>query len=324
MSVLHALAIGSTVFRLSQRYMTQKVWYDDYIALLAVIADCVFFVVLHVWTRSEPNGTTFSKETTIIFYWIGAVCSLLVSWSSRASLALAIARIFPPGRAIRRFAMGMAWSFGLLFMVILLGMSISCGRDTSWHHSPEVQCDFPKALGTIAFCANLISDALLVFTPLRMLWRVKLPDEQRRLILAGFAASVWTSIAGGICFVFMFGPDSVGLSRRTIRPLLGHAMASVSLMVCNSMVIVAYIYRLVRSDKDLDRSISEAVSDNTVISPLTTVVLTDPASSDGLSQNSYRRGISYNGYSFSERGLAGFSPSSLFTSRTASQTSRSA
>ncbi|KAF8879449.1 hypothetical protein BD779DRAFT_1395353, partial [Infundibulicybe gibba] len=168
---------------------------------------------------------------------------------AKASLALAIARIFPPGTTIRRFALGMAWSFGLVGIGLLLGMAISCGRDTSWHDSPEVQCDIPNVLIAAAFCATLISDALLIFTPLRMLWWMKLPGEQRRLILAGFAASVWMSVAGGICFIFMFGPDSWGLPRKVIPPLLGHAMASISLMVCNSMVIVTYVYRLVQSDK---------------------------------------------------------------------------
>ncbi|KAF8875374.1 hypothetical protein BD779DRAFT_1412500, partial [Infundibulicybe gibba] len=242
-SILHILAIGSTVFRLWQRYTSQRLWHDDYIALLAVITDCVFFVVLHVWTR----------RTTITFYWISAVCFLLVSWcvvtaspslllSARVSLALAIARIFPPGRAIRRFTIGMAWAFGLLGTLNTLGIIISCGCNTSWHNSPQVQCDLPKAMSTAAFCANVISDALLVFTPLRMLWQVKLPDEQRRLILGGFAASIWTSVAAGVCFVFLSGPDSWGVSRRIMLFL-----ASVSLMVCNSMVIVTFVYRLVRS-----------------------------------------------------------------------------
>ncbi|KAF8879470.1 hypothetical protein BD779DRAFT_1551686 [Infundibulicybe gibba] len=237
--------------------------------------------------------------------------------------------------------MGMAWSFGLLGIVFLLGMSILCGCDTSWHDSPEVQCDLPKTFNTITFCGVLFHLFALIqyqrlmdsesglghpvgIYALRILWRMKLPDDQRRLILAGFAGSVWTSIAVGVCFVIMFGPDGAGLSRRTIRPLLGHVMASVSLMVCNAMVIFASVYRLVRKDKDLERSISEAVS-NSNMSPLTTIVLSGPGSLDGLSQSSYRRGISHSGYSFSERSLASSSSSSLFTtSRTVPQTGRSA
>ncbi|KAF8879479.1 hypothetical protein BD779DRAFT_1150515 [Infundibulicybe gibba] len=323
MSALHIMAIGSTVFRLSQRYISQRLWCDDYTALFAVIVDCVFFLVLHVSTRSEPHGTTFGKKTSITCYWIGGACSLLVTWSARVSLALAIARIFPPGRTIRRFAMGMAWFIGFLGITNSLVITISCGRDTSWHDSLQVQCDLSKALGITSLCVNLISDALLVLTPLRMLWRIKLPDEQRRLILAGFAASVWASVAAGVCFVFVVGPNSWGLSRSTILLFLGHAMASVSLMVCNAMVIVTSVYRLVRSDKDLERSISEAVW-NDDVSPLTTIVLTGFGSSDSLGQNSYRRGVSHNGYSFSELHLASFSPSSLFVkSRTASRTNKS-
>ncbi|KAF8868939.1 hypothetical protein BD779DRAFT_1682856 [Infundibulicybe gibba] len=159
----------------------------------------------------------------------------------------------------------------------------------SWHASPEVQCDFSNALGVAMLYAILISDALLVFTPLRMLWRMKLPDEQRRLILAGFAAGVWTSIARGICFCFAFGSSNQGLSPEIIPPLLGHAMASIALMVCNSMVIATCAYRLVWSDKDLEHSISKAVS-NDDMSPLTTVVLTNPGCSGNFSQDPYCHG----------------------------------
>ncbi|KAF8879463.1 hypothetical protein BD779DRAFT_1474298 [Infundibulicybe gibba] len=295
--------------RLSQRYTSQRLWYDDYTALFAVVVDCVFFVALHVWTRS----TTFGKGMAFTFYWISAACFPLVTWFAKVSLALAIARIFPPGRTIRRFAIGMAWSFGFLCTLILLGVSISCGRDTSWYNSPEVQCDLPTP-----WASSHYASPFGFYAP-PMLWRMKLPDEQRRLILAGFAASVWTSIAGGVCFVFAFGPNG----QKTNRPLLGHAMASISLIVCNLMAVVAYLYRLVRSGEDLERSISEAASNNDV-SSLPTVVLTNRRDLNGLGRNSYRRGISFNGYSFSEQGMAAFSPSSLFTtSRTISQTSGS-
>ncbi|KAF8879461.1 hypothetical protein BD779DRAFT_1150133 [Infundibulicybe gibba] len=310
---------------LSQRYTAQRLWYDDYVALFVVIMDCVYFVALHIWTRSVPNGTTFGKETSITFYWIGATCFFLISWLAKASLALAIARIFSPKRTIRRFAIGMAWSFGLMGIVLLLGMLISCGRDTSWHDSPEVQCDFPKALIITIFCTGLISDTLLVFIPLRTLWKARLPDEQRRFVLVGFAASAWTVIAGGIFFAFTFEPNSWELPHKTALHLLGHASASVCLMVCNSMVIVAYIYRLFRSDKDLEYSISEAASNGNGMPPHTTIALTNPKGLNDPSQNLHRRGIPRNGYSFSEGALVEFSPSSSFTtSRTIPQTSGSA
>ncbi|KAF8883535.1 hypothetical protein BD779DRAFT_1443793, partial [Infundibulicybe gibba] len=199
---------------------------------------------------------------------------------ARVSLALAVARIFPPGRTIRRFAIGMAWSFSLVGAAILLAITVSCAHDTSWHNSPESNAIFQKPWVLLDLVVpNVTSDTLLVLTPLRMLWRVKLPDEQRRLILACFTASVWTGIAGGVCFIFMFEPNDRGLSQKTIFFFLAHA--SVSLMVCNLMVVVAYIYRMVRSDKDLEHSISEAVSSRTSpltsnMSPLTTVILTDP------------------------------------------------
>jgi hypothetical protein len=61
------------------------------------------------------------------------------------------------------------------------------------------------------------ADTLLIITPLVMLWKIKLPTKERRLILALFSSSVvslFSSIAFAVTWFFVFdsGLDSIILS----------------------------------------------------------------------------------------------------------------
>ncbi|KAF8879448.1 hypothetical protein BD779DRAFT_1474287 [Infundibulicybe gibba] len=247
LSVLHVLAIGSTIFRLSQRYTTQWAWYDDHSALFAVIMDGVFFVVLQIWTWGEPNGgSSFHFR-----YYICQSC-------------LAIARIFPPGRTIRQFAVGMPWSFGLLGIGALFGMAISYGCDTSWHDSPEVQWDLPNALGVATLCGISFRPFALVIPYQRVIGS----DSDLRHLFGVYAPpnALTDEIARR---AVMFGPRGIFCNNQGLSPLF-------SVTLCG---------------KDLERSVSEAVSND--MSPLTTVILTNPGSSGGLDQDSYCRGYSF-------------------------------
>lgn len=75
-------------------------------------------------------------------------------------------------------------------------------------------------LTTIA--ANLLSDTLLVAIPLRKLWRVRLPKEQRRLILGAFAASATTSTATLACSIFQFAPEKWEPAKTELREKLSY------------------------------------------------------------------------------------------------------
>lgn len=59
---------------------------------------------------------------------------------SRISMALSIARIFPPSVTPRRLTIGLAYLFGFFWVTLLLQTAIICSSDTSWHKSTNVQC----------------------------------------------------------------------------------------------------------------------------------------------------------------------------------------
>lgn len=70
----------------------------------------------------------------------------------------------------------------------------------------------------------MISDGLLIAIPLRMLCRLKLPRNQKRLLLAGFAGSIWTTLAGVAFTVFMLAPERWGTASQPLVLMASHIM----------------------------------------------------------------------------------------------------
>ncbi|KAF8893472.1 hypothetical protein BD779DRAFT_1052467 [Infundibulicybe gibba] len=310
LTILHIVVICTTTLRILCRHISRQLWYDDYIAIFSVVWDCLFLASLHLWTRGVPNGEMFGKHITIIFYWLGWIAYISVLWSARISLSLALARVFSPSQSIKRFAVWVSWGFLFISAMMLLQFVVACGHNTSWYQSTQVQCKVPKYFGLISFSADLIADVLLIAIPLRSLWKAKLSPHQRHLVLAGLVAGISMSITGAVYFVFVFGPSSWGPPRKTIALLYGHSMASISLLMCNSMALVTFHCRL-RKDKDAASCIgNSALRSRSGISSLTSVVLTEVSISERNSTSLYNRepphGVRY--YSEQNLTLAGPGP----------------
>ncbi|KAG9309852.1 hypothetical protein JVU11DRAFT_10232 [Chiua virens] len=83
-----------------------------------------------------------------------------------------------------------------------------------------------------------------------MLWKVKLPQRKKRMILSIFASSVVLAF-GALC-------HTVGqiLHIHVVMTVGMHAMVALSIIVCNLLVIVTYTYRfLLRNAGKLAMSI---------------------------------------------------------------------
>lgn len=78
---------------------------------------------------------------------------------ARISLALTIARIFPPGHRARQWAIAMAILFGMMCIAVVVHLSVICERDTSWATSPaeDMQCDVGRVLTiTSLICMGIL------------------------------------------------------------------------------------------------------------------------------------------------------------------------
>jgi hypothetical protein len=77
------------------------------------------------------------------------------------------------------------------------------------------------------FCAaDVIADTFLVVVPLHMLWNVKLPRRQRRVVLSIFAASILNSLAGIVYAVLVFNAKLLREYRGVLIGLAAHIMVS--------------------------------------------------------------------------------------------------
>ena len=102
---------------------------------------------------------------------------------------------------------------------------------------------------------------ILIALPLRMLWKVKLPPRQRRMILCIFASSVVLAFAAifhivghvlNITILMVAGIDSevpsLCFSLQTLCSPRVYQVAA-SIIMCNLLVVVTYAYRFLWRDE---------------------------------------------------------------------------
>ncbi|KDR80760.1 hypothetical protein GALMADRAFT_44145, partial [Galerina marginata CBS 339.88] len=251
--VLHGVAIALTIFRIWYRTVTKRLWWDDFMAFLAMAGDTVYLSVLW-FPYAGSKSILQTHKVLVIRYWLGLMLFLLVIWMTRISLALAIARIFPVGEPTRRFAIGLALLSSTLCLVTVIESAVICTKEPALNTGPSATCQWPTSLRVLVIAANIFSDALLVATPLYKLWRIRLPRNQRRLILTGFTASALTTSATVGCAVFQFSPEKWEPAKTILREKLSYFEAGISFVVCNLLVVITYCYRVFGRGQDLELS----------------------------------------------------------------------
>ncbi|KAF8074577.1 hypothetical protein FPV67DRAFT_1408645, partial [Lyophyllum atratum] len=269
---LHVLAISCTIFRLWHRYRKRQLWWDDFWAAVSLLVDVVY--VTTPFLRYDVSGTGLSGQMRIMIFWLSSLSFPPVIWFVLAiSIGMSIARIVPPQTRARYLLYAMNGLFGLMLIGQLLHKIIICTRDTSWQNTTAVQCVLGNNVGILSLCTDLVADACLVTIPLRMLWRVKLPRTQRRLILSIFASSFVSSLVGIVYTVFVFQMQK------------NRGQSAIILLVCNLLVIVMFLYRTFWSDEtDTVSEPSETRSKPTHPLPTTTTFMLPPATAITLTE----------------------------------------
>lgn len=272
---LHVIAIGSTIFRLYHRYRIRQVWWDDYWAGASLFIDLIY--VPAPWLRYESDDPRPPKEKRIMAYWFTAMLFPLVVWFARISIGMSIARLVPPQTRTRYLLYAMNGMFALMCAAQLLHKIVICTRNTSWHHNRAVHCYVGSGLGILSLCTDLVADACLVTVPMRMLWRVKLPRSQRRLILSIFTSSVASSFAGIIYTAFVLKSQKQSGNWVYRTGFVSSIKAAVTLLVCNLLVIVMYLYRKFWKDENDDVSEPSETRDKPThpLPPTTILMLTE-------------------------------------------------
>lgn len=146
---------------------------------------------------------------------------ILKSYSrgSRFSLSLSIARIFLEKHLCRRIAFGLAVIVSLIYAGELLVFALMCKSSSRpWYNIHHRRCLNGRGMPLRAFVGLVVSDftadILLTAAPLTILWQVKLPTKERRLILALFSCNLFSLLSFTTFvliwyFVIDLGPDTI-------------------------------------------------------------------------------------------------------------------
>jgi len=176
-----------------------------------------------------------------------------VIWLSRISLSLSLARIFPPRHNCRRFAFCLTVFFSSLYTSCILLSIFTCWNLPGlWYLIPQEQCTLRRKWALYSsftlVALEFVTDILLVVSPLVMLWKVKLPQSQRRLILALFCSSILSLLASVTFFMSWMLSSRIGASSYAIFGIVANLQVAISLLVCNLLVVTMFFYRIIRKE----------------------------------------------------------------------------
>ncbi|KAF9477985.1 hypothetical protein BDN70DRAFT_880517 [Pholiota conissans] len=263
-TLLHIIAIGLTLLRLHYRRSTSRLGWDDYTAAFAVLIDMAYFGLL--WPIfSAVSESMHLNISQYIKYWLNLEFFLAIVCLVRASISLAISRVFPKKEPTRRLTIGLAVFFGLMFVSIQFTATCNGKNIFLAPSSGRLKCKWTDSIRIAFIIINIVADLLLVAIPFYKLWRVRLPSRQRMLILAGFAASLLTTLGAIVCAVFQFAPDSWEPARSALRLKMSYLEAAICLAACNFLVIITYLDNVRRRNLESeDRSLHRTHSPDTI------------------------------------------------------------
>ncbi|KAJ7594936.1 hypothetical protein C8J56DRAFT_452707 [Mycena floridula] len=243
-TVMHCVAIGATIFRVSFRAKRKNFWWDDGLAAIAMMLDVMYLITF--WFRNPKAGVSPPNilRLYIILNWFHLMLGTTILWMARISIMVGINRIVLPWGRLRTIAMIMPFVFTAMWIVVMSQKIWVCTRDESWHHSPSVQCFLSLPIPYIELSVDLVADFILCVVPACLLWNVGIEQPTRRLLISTFMTSIGTSLANIVYIAFMFG--SMEWKTFLMVAVSAHIEATISLFVCNLTIIIPATHRLVR------------------------------------------------------------------------------
>ncbi|KAF8844439.1 hypothetical protein BDN67DRAFT_921701 [Paxillus ammoniavirescens] len=241
-STFHALSIVVTSFRLWYRSCKCQSWWEDAWVGVALGAETVSLVTIWlIWGPPSDTGR-------IIAYWHQITAFTVCLWSARLSVLCSIIRFSPRGGKLWKVAVISAGVFSIMFLFLLSQKIYYCAHDTWWYSLEEINCHLGTAISACQLATDAISDVVLVILPIQLVRQISVPRDQRIIVLSVFSSSILISLISVIHFAFMMEPDTY------FQVLTAHLEIALSVIVCNSLVIVTCVYRILRRrDLDLDR-----------------------------------------------------------------------
>ncbi|KDR73778.1 hypothetical protein GALMADRAFT_100630 [Galerina marginata CBS 339.88] len=206
--VLTAIAVTLTCFRLWDRTRTGRLWWDDTSAGATMILLVVFMAAVEVHLQ---DPTRVSILLTVIRLSLGKLRTIL-----------------------KRTGVGFFLTWVFLFAQIWW----VCEGSPKWKQSLTPQCPLGTGVAVAQVITDVLSDAILVFAPLRLVWHTKLSKPQKIRVTAIFSTTL-ISTAVSLNHAFFV------LRRGGLQEALAAVLqCCVSLVVANLSVIIAFFFRI--------------------------------------------------------------------------------
>ncbi|KAF8997593.1 hypothetical protein BDQ17DRAFT_1363072 [Cyathus striatus] len=230
--IFHSCAILSTAFRLTYRARFRQLWWDDFWAFFALINTILLFAAYIEVAFDLPQSWVSS------FFVVMVTCRLAL-WASRLSVAVTIVRIIATGKSLL-ISKIMAVIFGLIGITIIVQKAIFCNPPGASYTCT----DKSVVTGYTDLGTSFFADLWLLAAPTYFLWNMKLKKQVYRLIQAIFATEILVLATSIIHCVYIQRDDFQA------QGVISYFKVTVSLIVCNLLFLVTYMYRQLRNGQE--------------------------------------------------------------------------
>ncbi|KAG7088098.1 hypothetical protein E1B28_012124 [Marasmius oreades] len=251
-TVLHAVALIITVYRLARRYHIKRLSWDDAFALvgsISVIQELIsLWWILHV-DRHPLTRSQYDRRQSIL-YWTTSICFTFTVCCTRLSLWASIHRILALGK-LRTACIPLAVVTFLSSLTLVIIKACTC------HYTPSPKMrDYPilclqsTAHVLVGFhsAVDITLSILIIAVPSYAVWEMGLSRDKRNLLMLLFTASFATLAVALVHNVYVFNFNA------QLNFFTSHFEAAVSLIVCNVHIVVPTIYTKFASRNDSTRN----------------------------------------------------------------------
>ncbi|EIW77016.1 hypothetical protein CONPUDRAFT_92331 [Coniophora puteana RWD-64-598 SS2] len=225
-SVFHGVAISCTLLRLAHRLRILALWWEDLYAGVALIFDVLCLAC--VWLEEPSAGPNRPLQTVVVSYLITSGFTSVV-WTARLSILWSAVRVSDPGRRTRLVCQAIGLCFWVMWIALVTQKFIICHQNG---------CVMGESVAISQLVTDSISDIALVVLPIWLLREVKLCARRRVMVLCAFSASLSITVVTIAHSIILFGDPTHAAT------LVANIKTALSLVVCNLLVIVAFIYKL--------------------------------------------------------------------------------
>ncbi|KAI5996852.1 hypothetical protein F5J12DRAFT_346667 [Pisolithus orientalis] len=198
----------------------------------------VFDIILAVvgWLYLYDHAR-FPQDTRVALYYLADQSFYAVIWLSRTSILFTVVRLTFPD-SLRRWLIRTAIAFAVTWMILGAQIFWTCETAAGWKMQPLPRCDMGKNVAIAQIIADVLGDTILILAPLRLIYRVRLTKAQKIRLMSAFSTSAVTTVVSLVHAYYMLTDG--GLK----QTMAGIVEVSVSLIVANLSVVVAFLFRI--------------------------------------------------------------------------------